>query len=193
HFATLAALLLRSRGIPTRYAKGWLPGERMGSGCAVRRIAAHSWTLVWNGEAWIQRDFTPPAMLPKAKTGKIRLLREKLNAKIGEFKLFLFHGAWRLALEEGANRWQTLLVPGEVLAFLLVLLLLLRRRRRLAALTEAQRLWAKAERLLRAEGISVGKGETVSALLNRLGEARKTPRTARAVSLLEEYQRVRWR
>ena len=193
HFATLAALLLRQRGIPTRYAKGWLPGERMGNGCAVRRIAAHSWTLVWNGESWIQRDFTPPAMLPKAKAGKVRLLREKLNAKIGEFKLFLFHGAWRLALEEGADRWKELLVPGEVLAFLLVLLLLLRRRRRLAALSEAQRLWAKAERLLRAEGIPVGKGETAGALLKRLRGTKGTRRVSEAVALLERYNEIRWK
>ena len=193
HFATLAVLLLRQRGIPTRYAKGWLPGERMGNGCAVRRIAAHSWTLVWNGESWIQRDFTPPAMLPKAKTGRVRLLREKLNAKIGEFKLFLFHGAWRLALEEGADRWKELLVPGEVLAFLLVLLLLVRRHRRLAALSEAQRLWAKAERLLRAEGIPVGKGETAGALLERLRGTKGTRRVSEAIALLERYDEIRWR
>ena len=193
HFASLAVLLLRSRGIPARYVKGWLPGERMGGGCAVRRVQAHSWTAVWNGEAWAQQDFTPPGSLGETPVSKARLLRERLAAWLGSVKLVVFHGRWRLALEEGANRWQGLLVPAEILAFAAIALLLLRRRRRLAALSEAQRLWAKSARLLRAEGISAGKGETAGALLERLRATKRTRRVAEAIALLERYEEIRWK
>ncbi len=159
----------------------------------MRRVQAHSWTAVWNGEAWAQQDFTPPGSLGETPVSKARLLRERLAAWLGSVKLVVFHGRWRLALEEGANRWQGLLVPAEILAFAAIALLLLRRRRRLAALSEAQRLWAKSARLLRAEGISAGKGETAGALLERLRGTKRTRRVAEAIALLERYNEIRWR
>ena len=59
YFATTMAMLLRELGVPTRYAKGFLPGDRDPSGHEIVRSAnAHAWVEVYfPGYGWI--DFDP--------------------------------------------------------------------------------------------------------------------------------------
>ncbi|HET9700141.1 MAG TPA: transglutaminase-like domain-containing protein, partial [Burkholderiales bacterium] len=63
YFATATALLLRSAGIPARYAVGYSVQEyspREGAYLA-RRRHAHAWALAWVDGAWRSVDTTPAA------------------------------------------------------------------------------------------------------------------------------------
>ncbi len=53
------ALMLRLRGIPTRFVEGFLPGDTAANGTeSVRRNRAHAWVEVWfPGYGWV--DFDP--------------------------------------------------------------------------------------------------------------------------------------
>jgi transglutaminase-like putative cysteine protease len=61
YFATATVLLLRSLGIPTRYAVGYSVHEPSGSGYVVRERDAHAWCLAWDRQAgmWVDFDTTP--------------------------------------------------------------------------------------------------------------------------------------
>lgn len=61
YFATATALLLREAGVPTRYAVGFavLEYSTLERTYVVRARHAHAWTLVWNGDRWVELDTTP--------------------------------------------------------------------------------------------------------------------------------------
>ncbi len=61
-FATATVLLLRSLGIPARYATGYSVQEYspLEQSYVVRRRHAHSWTLAHVNGSWIVLDTTPP-------------------------------------------------------------------------------------------------------------------------------------
>lgn len=60
-FATAAAVILRSTGIPTRYVRGYAvdPSDRMGGWILVRSRHAHAWVSAYIGEKWTTMDPTP--------------------------------------------------------------------------------------------------------------------------------------
>jgi hypothetical protein len=62
YFATATVLLLRSLGIPARYATGYSVQEysRLENRYVVRRRHAHSWALAFVNGRWIVFDTTPP-------------------------------------------------------------------------------------------------------------------------------------
>ena len=59
YYATTMAVMLRLRGIPTRFVEGFLPGDRDANGVeTVRRARAHAWVEVYFPEyGWV--DFDP--------------------------------------------------------------------------------------------------------------------------------------
>ncbi|MCU0505009.1 MAG: transglutaminase-like domain-containing protein [Chloroflexi bacterium] len=59
YYATTMAVMLRLRGIPTRFVEGFLPGDRTRTGeQTVRRDRAHAWVEVYfPGYGWV--DFDP--------------------------------------------------------------------------------------------------------------------------------------
>jgi hypothetical protein len=61
HFATASVLLLRTAGIPARYAVGYSVQEpsRFGSGYVVRQRHAHAWAQAYVDGAWQDFDTTP--------------------------------------------------------------------------------------------------------------------------------------
>ncbi|WP_455223380.1 transglutaminase-like domain-containing protein [Kaarinaea lacus] len=61
YFATAGALILRSAGIPTRYATGYLMSEYDADNdlFIVRSRHAHAWTLAYINGRWTELDFTP--------------------------------------------------------------------------------------------------------------------------------------
>lgn len=64
YFATASVLLLRTLGIPARYAVGYAVHEKSGDrDFVVRQRDAHAWCLVWNQDKGIWQDFdaTPGA------------------------------------------------------------------------------------------------------------------------------------
>lgn len=64
YFASAMTVMLRSLGIPARYATGFLPGEfnDLGGDYIVRASDAHAWVEAYfPGYGWITFDPTPPA------------------------------------------------------------------------------------------------------------------------------------
>jgi protein-glutamine gamma-glutamyltransferase len=61
YFATATVLLLRSLGIPARYAVGFAVHEAAGRGYVVRQRNAHAWCMAWSKKegAWQIFDTTP--------------------------------------------------------------------------------------------------------------------------------------
>jgi hypothetical protein len=59
YFATAGVLLLRSAGIPARYAVGYAVHEGSGQNYVVRQRDAHAWCLVWDERHRAWRDFDP--------------------------------------------------------------------------------------------------------------------------------------
>ena len=61
YFATAMAVMLRSLGIPTRFASGYTPGERVAEDrLVVRGLDAHAWVDVYfPGVGWVAFDPTP--------------------------------------------------------------------------------------------------------------------------------------
>jgi hypothetical protein len=70
YYATTMAVLLRSMGIPARFAEGFLPGERNVATEIVRYTDAHAWVEVYfPGYDWVTFDPTgagSPSQLPAA-------------------------------------------------------------------------------------------------------------------------------
>ena len=62
YFAAAAALLLRTAGVPTRYATGYAVMEysALEQAWVVRARHAHAWTRAWVDGRWIDLDPTPP-------------------------------------------------------------------------------------------------------------------------------------
>jgi len=58
-FATATALLLRTAGVPTRYAVGFSPTKRRGNEFLARGRDAHAWCLAHVDGQWIVVDTTP--------------------------------------------------------------------------------------------------------------------------------------
>lgn len=63
YFAAATTLLLRSAGIPARYATGFAVMEYspLEDAFLVRARHAHAWSRVWDGARWIDLDTTPPS------------------------------------------------------------------------------------------------------------------------------------
>ena len=70
HFASAAALMLRSRGIPARVVGGYVCGEWDAwlKRWVVREREAHAWTEAWDRDAgqWLVVEATPPDGRPEA-------------------------------------------------------------------------------------------------------------------------------
>lgn len=193
HYASLMTLMLRSAGIPARFSKGYLPGVKMGGSCAVRRIEAHSWVIAWIGGKWERIEATPPFGMEREEMGWFRVQKERMSALTSQLRLAIFHGKWRLWLEEGANRSQGWVTTGALLLSLALFLFLIWKSWRQQRLPPKLKLWPKITRLLRAEGITPGVGENGEELLDHLSSLPPKRRLQRAIELLREYQKKRWR
>lgn len=79
YFASAAALMLRSVGVPTRYVNGFLGGEwnAVGHHVTVRQNRAHAWVEAYLGElGWMRVDATPPVR----SSGRMSRLRQLLDS-----------------------------------------------------------------------------------------------------------------
>lgn len=152
YFATSLALMLRVRGVPTRYVIGFNLRERnpLGGYWMVRDLDAHAWVEAWLDGQWQTFDPTPPAAVePRAP--------DAVAAATDGFKLSLIRlWTWLQAVE-----WAKLAqATATGLALPLVGVMLWRRWRRWrqpaptpleVARARAERRWARLG-LVRAEG-----------------------------------------
>lgn len=109
YFATASVLLLRTAGIPARYASGYLVDEfsDMENVYIVRARHAHAWTLVYVNGAWENFDATPPSWL--------NLEAEAASPFEGLLDLWSFLGflisEWRLNQSDSSYNWMIWLLP----------------------------------------------------------------------------------
>jgi len=77
HFATAMTVVLRSLGIPARFATGYTPGERVAEDrVVVRGLDAHAWTEVYfPGIGWIPFDPTPAEPRRAAERSRLETAR----------------------------------------------------------------------------------------------------------------------
>lgn len=72
HFASAAALMLRSLGIPARYVSGFTVVPQPGRTVDVPDRAAHAWVEVWvDGFGWYPVEVTPPAAFEWYQQGEL--------------------------------------------------------------------------------------------------------------------------
>lgn len=66
HFSTAMAVLLRTQGIPTRWVKGFAPGEAASPGhYSIKGVDAHAWVEVYfDAIGWVPFEATPPVGVP---------------------------------------------------------------------------------------------------------------------------------
>lgn len=70
HYASAAALMLRSMGIPARYVSGYTLETVPGRAVRVPDRAAHAWVEVWlDGFGWYPVEVTPPAAFTWYESG----------------------------------------------------------------------------------------------------------------------------
>lgn len=91
-FASSAALLLRTIGVPTRYVTGYFAHEEEGPDrIIVRQRDAHAWCEAWvGGKGWVTVEATPPSGMPDQ-------IKEGVEP-------------WRKLWEWIEDRWQSLLL-----------------------------------------------------------------------------------
>jgi transglutaminase-like putative cysteine protease len=81
YFASAAAVLLRTAGVPTRYVNGFLGGEwnAVGKYVTVRQNRAHAWVEAYLGErGWMRVDATPPVR-PPGRMGKLKQVLDSVE------------------------------------------------------------------------------------------------------------------
>jgi len=211
-FASAAALMFRSRGIPARViggyvCSGWNPWLRRWT---VRERDGHAWVEVWDrvSERWLVADPTPPEGNPAAlnKPGRARLAFDLLTAGWRRLLAYLRGASF---LEVIADAGETLFLflwhvvwslPGFVALAGLAVVGWLRRRARRRALTPAARLRAELieemrrfERRAAAAPLRRRSFESWSAWLRRIGPALPPARLAAVRETLEAYQALRYR
>jgi len=103
YFATATALLLRTAGIPSRYASGYAVEEfsDLEEVYIVRQRHAHAWALAYINERWQIVDTTPAAWIS---------LEDEMAAwwkpiyDLGSFLAYRFY-KWRWQNSQGSNQW----------------------------------------------------------------------------------------
>lgn len=105
-YATATVLLLRKAGIPTRYAVGYSPGDRIRGGWVARGRDAHAWCRVLVDGRWIDLDTTPGIW--REKEAKRRNLLEPLLDGFSHAR-FRF-ATWR----QSSNQWRLLSIAAGV-------------------------------------------------------------------------------
>ncbi len=113
YFATATVLLLRTAGLPARYATGYAVDEfnPLVGHHVVRHRHAHAWAQVWDGSAWRDLDFTPPVWseLEEAETAPWWQPAGDLVARLE----FLFK-RWLWREDSGPQSWTLWLLPPLV-------------------------------------------------------------------------------
>lgn len=198
YFATAAVLLLRSAGIPARFAAGYSVQEysKLERAWVVRDRHAHAWALAYVGGSWVELDTTPAswAQLEDARAPWWQALRDA--ASWAGYRISLWR--WSRA-GEGRPRNLWFIVLAAALALLAAKQLWALKAVRSRALGSAVTAggpaglgvdspWYGVERSLAKEGFARRPWESWSSWLERLSAA-----DARGLRpLLDLHQRGRF-
>ena len=187
-FAQAAALLLRTRGVPTRYMTGFVAAERneYGGYWLARNEHAHAWCEAWDDRrGWVIVEATPPAGVPSESAAPMhRQLWEYLSGAVTELRHRFAEGGWRWLLDRLAAFF---LSPAGILVALAMVgyvVVRLRMRRPAAgrslppAVAEMHRLLARMDRRLAKAGLLRGRGETLARFAGRVEVEAADPQAA---------------
>ena len=186
-FATAAALMLRTQGIPTRYINGFVVQEQDYSGdyYVIRLKHAHAWIEVYEPDVgWVTYDPTPP--------GTLDSMDQRGNFLSGLFEKF--SDAWRRLVSFLTSTPSQML--AQIKAYLSQLSLGdLARLLPFVALYFLGRWWLNRRK--KKSPIDIGVGEfqaprhaSLSPLLDRLNSSIQPPESRRKASeTLGEWQR----
>ena len=195
YFASGTVMLLRSLGIPARYAAGYSVQEwsALERAFVVRNRHAHAWALAYVDGRWIEVDTTPARWADLEGEAARGFLAPVLDALS-----WLFEEIVRAFLGAGESG------PSIVAAFLAVLLVgiaapfAVRRWRRRGKPGRVRpdaiaRAWREVESRLGRMGHHRLDGETVRAWVRRVaGDSRSTAWIASLEALAADYYRVRF-
>jgi len=168
-FATAAALLLREKGVATRYVLGWAVMEegKYDHEYIVRERHAHAWCQWWSIEdgRWYDLDTTPGGWF------EIEQGRADWSEPISDWWSNLMHSfrMWRYYGDSG-NLQNYLLSALAVLVAILAWRLLFRRRKR-GNLTEDDSFWEFAKLGLDSEFYEIQRRIESLGLVRRDGES----------------------
>jgi transglutaminase-like putative cysteine protease len=210
-FASAAALMFRSCGIPSRVIDGYVCGgwNPWLSRWVARERDAHAWVEVWDGVSgrWLVADPTPPDGHPDAlkKPGKIRLAMDLLAAGWKRLLTYL-RGANFLEVIADVGEtaflflWEAVLsLPGAVVLAGFGVVWWLRRRTRRRALTGEARVRSeliRAMEVLERQSVPSSlrrrRSESWDAWLRRIGPALSPERFSEWREWLESYQALRY-
>lgn len=180
YFATAAALLLRTGGVPTRYVTGFVPAERNASGgyWVARNRDAHAWVEAYDAaqQKWTTVEATPSAGIPGPHASNSAWW-EALKSDWWRFRTFVVQGRWR----RGGSLLMSsrLLVPFLLLIAIFSVYLALRIRSRwpakkpppeavAPAIQEMRNLLAQMDERLGRHGLRRRKGETLHQFAHRV-------------------------
>ncbi len=210
-FASAAALMFRSCGMPSRLVSGYVSGgwHPWLKRWVVREREAHAWVEVWDRASgrWLVADPTPPDGRPDAfrPPGKLRLAFD-LVAAGWKRSLAYLRGANFLEVIADLGAALALLLweaaaslPGAVVAAGFGALWWLRRRARRQKLTPAERLRAELARAMASfERRAVAahqrrrRSESWSAWLRRIGPELSSGRADELRGWVDSYQALRY-
>lgn len=201
YFAQAAALLLRMRGIPTRYMTGFVVAERndYGGYWLARNEHAHAWCEAWDdARGWVIVEATPAAGLPFQSTTapRHRQLWEYISGFVSEFRHRFATGGWQWLMTLVLAFLATPTGLLTLLAVAAAAYLRWRFRRRVApplvpaAIAELQRLRKRVDHRVAKLGMSRLPGETLTRFAERV--ARETGDVA-AARWYADYSDIRYR
>jgi transglutaminase-like putative cysteine protease len=190
YFAQGAALLLRMRGIPTRYMTGFVAAERndYGGYWLARNEHAHAWCEAWDDErGWVVVEATPPAGVPLQTNDapRHRQLWEFLSGAVEEFRYRFASGGWKWLMKSLAT---VLLTPAGGLALLVAAVYVLVRWRWTSkrgeedvgpTIAALQRIRGRMDRRLARQGLIRRPGETLTQFAARIEQETRDAETAR--------------
>ena len=204
-FATALAVLLRTRGIPSRVTIGFYGGERVGNQYVLRAGDAHSWTQVLvPAHGFVTVDATPEAHRPAQPSVALAWLTPLYDFLDVRWRTWVVdysfkdqaglarsvaQPAWGLRLKLPKLNWQQLgMVAAISIGITACLLAAVRRRRKPAH--AALDLLERIERALRGVGLQFAKEDLEGATQRLVAEGH--PITRELLPITRRYLEVRF-
>ncbi|QDT16170.1 transglutaminase-like domain-containing protein [Alienimonas californiensis] len=185
YFATAAVVLLRMRGVPARYATGFVVAESnpVGGYWLARNEDAHAWCEAWDpNRGWVVVEATPPAGVPGSGGGAnlFGQLWDAAAAALVRWRQLWTERGWNWLL--GALGGWLATGPGLLLALTIAGLAVWRVRRALLvrrtedpARRRVRTLLRRADRRLARRGLTRAPAESLHAFADRVAERLNEP------------------
>ncbi len=137
YFATAAALLLRSAGVPCRYITGFVSGERneYGNYWVTRNKDAHAWVEAYiDSQGWRTIEATPSTGVPQGESPKTAQLWEFIVHRVKAAIAAIRNMGWReltdMAVAALLRAWPIIAIGAATIAAIIFIGRWLKKRKR---------------------------------------------------------------